>query len=184
MIKVNIIATKKNIFMFVALLLIGAAAHGQFLPTNKISSKPLTIETLNRWIETNKVIHDYQRVIDEMLPTDAEALAFEQLTSVEQDRVVNKYLQQKGMFEPFNSNMIKLGWTGVADYMRTSTQIGNAIAAYLQADKLARLSPEQASAVLAKTDPAVKSVSKADLEFIRVNINTIRQHILGYADQK
>lgn len=178
------IAMKKNFCVIVVLLLISVAAHAQFLPTNKISSKPLTNETLNRWIETNKVIHDYQRVIDEMLPTDAEARAFEQLTSVEQDRIVNKYLQQKGMFEPFNSNMIKLGWTGVADYMRTSTQIGNAIAAYLQADKLAKLSPEQANAVLEKTDPAVRAVTKGDLEFIRSNIKIIRQHIQGYADQK
>ena len=170
--------------VFIALCLFCGFANAQFLPANKVQSKPLTKEILTRWIETNKVIHDYQKTIDEMLPTDAEAKAFEQLTSVEQDRMVNQYLQKKGMFEPFNSNMIKLGWTGVADYMRASTQLGNAIAAYLQADKIATLPPEQAKAIVDKTDPAVKAVTKADLDFVRANIVTIRQHIVGYADQK
>lgn len=180
-IKINLIT---YFHIVAALLLISGFSHAQFLPTNKAQPAPLTKELLNRWVETNKVIHDYQKTIDEMLPTDAEAKAFEQLTSVEQDRIVNKYLQHKGMFEPFNSNMIKLGWTGVADYMRASTQLGNAIAAYLQADKIAKLPPEQAKAIIDRTDAAVKTVTKADLNFVRANIATIQKHIMGYADEK
>lgn len=177
--------TKSFYKIFIVIFfLVSAIAEAQFLPAHKAPQKPLNKEILNRWIETNKAIHSYQTVIDEMLPTDAEAKAFEQLTSVEQDRIVNAYLQKKGMFEPFNSNMIKMGWTGVADYMRTSTQIGNAIAAYLQADIVAKLSPEQAKAVLDKADPAVKAVTKSDLDFVRANMGLLRQHIQGYADQK
>ena len=180
-IKINVI---KTFHIVAALLLISGFSHAQFLPNNKAQAAPLTKELLNRWIETNKTIRDYQKTIDEMLPTDAEAKAFEQLTSVEQDRIVNKYLQQKGMFEPFNSNMIKLGWTGVADYMRVSTQLGNAIAAHLQVEKVSKLPPEQAKAIIDRTDPAVKAVTKADLDFVRVNIATIRKHIMGYAEEK
>jgi hypothetical protein len=168
--------------LMVFLLCLSGIAQAQFLPANKVPAPPLTKEILSRWITTNKSIHDYQKLIDEMLPTDAEAKAFEQLSNVEQDRIVNKYLQTKGMFEPLNSNMIKLGWTGVADYMRVSTQIGNAIAAYLQVGILAKLPPAQAKAMLEKTDPAVKSVTKGDLAFITANMDTIRQHIQGYSN--
>lgn len=166
------------------LMCLSCLTQAQFLPANKVPAAPLTKEILSRWIATNKAIHDYQKLIDDMLPTDAEAKAFDQLSNVEQDRIVNKYLQTKGMFEPLNGNMIKLGWTGVADYMRVSTQIGNAMAAYLQVGILARMPPAQAKAMLEKSDPAVKAVTKGDLAFISANMNTIRQHIQGYSDTK
>lgn len=159
-------------------------AQAQFLPANTVAAKPLTKEVLMRWINTNKAIHEYQTLIDEMLPTDAEAAAFDKLSSIEQDRIVNNYLQRKGMFEPLNGNMVKMGWTGVADYMRFSTQIGNAIAADLQAERIAAMTPEQAKAIMDKTDPAVKAVPKADLEFIRANKKLISQHIQSYANSK
>jgi hypothetical protein len=161
--------------------LLSAMAQAQFLAANKTQSKPLTQEILSRWIETNQQIRNYQTLIEQMLPTDAEAKAFEQLSYPEQDAIVNKYLQRKGMFEPLNSNMKKLGWTGVADYMRTSTQIGNAIAADLQSEMVARLTPEQAKAVMDQVDPAVKAVSKADLDFIRANKSRLQKHIQGYS---
>lgn len=161
-------------------VLMSSMAQAQFLPVNKTQAKPLTQEVLSRWIETNQQIRNYQGLIEQMLPTDAEAQAFEKLSYPEQDQIVNQYLQRKGMFEPLNSNVKKLGWTGVADYMRASTQIGNAIAADLQSEMVAKLTPEQAKAVMEKADPAVKNVPKTDLDFVRANKNRLQKHIQGY----
>lgn len=168
------------VFRLCVLLLVSSVAQAQFLPANKTQAKPLTQELLSRWIETNQQIRNYQGLIEQMLPTDAEAQAFEKLSYPEQDQIVNKYLQRKGMFEPLNTNMKKLGWSSVADYMRASTQIGNAIAADLQSEMVAKLTPEQAKAVMEKADPAVKNVPKADLDFIRANKNRLQKHIQGY----
>lgn len=171
-------------WLLVLILCVSTFAHAQFLPANKTKPLPLTQSVLARWFETNTTIRDYQHAIDEMLPTDAEATAFDKLSIVEQDNIVNNYLQRKGLFEPLNTNIKKLGWTGVADYMRVSSQIGNAIAADLQATRIAQLTPEQARAVLDKTDPAVKAVSNEDLAFVRANMAAIRQHIQGYSASK
>jgi hypothetical protein len=173
---------KPSTFIYLlCFFVISSLASAQFLPANKTQAKPLTQEVLSRWIETNQQIRNYQSLIEQMLPTDAEAKAFEQLSYPEQDAIVNKYLQRKGMFEPLNTNMKNLGWTGVADYMRTSTQIGNAIAADLQSEMVAKLTPEQAKAVMDQVDSAVKAVPKADLDFIRANKNRLQKHIQGYS---
>ena len=173
-----------SIFAGLILCLSANFVAAQFLPANQVPQKPLTQEILTRWIATNKAIREYQVLIEEMLPTDKEAQAFDQLSLVEQDKIVNQYLQKKGKFEPLNSKIRALGWTGVADYMRTSSQIGNAIAADLEAERLQVMTPQQAKAILDKTDPAVKSVTKADLEFIRANKSIISQHIQSYSNVK
>ena len=169
--------------LLVCAVFVCGAASAQFLSVAQ-TVKPLNISLLNRWMETNKAISSYQSVINDMLPTDAEASAFDKLSSPEQDRLVNSYLQRKGMFEPLNSNMIKLCWSGVADYMRASSQIGNAIAAELQEERVAALTKEQAKAIMDKADPAVKAVSKADLDFIRKNKALISQYIQNYSASK
>lgn len=171
------------VFSSVLLWVLSSFAAAQFLPTNSVPLKPLTKELLTRWIATNSQIHDYTKVIDDMLPTDAEAKAFEKLSVVEQDRLVNNYLNRKGLFEPLNTTIKKAGWTGVADYMRASTQIGNAIAAYFQADIIAKLPPEQAKAMAEKTDPAIKAVPAADIVFIKNNLNLLKEHIQHYSQQ-
>lgn len=168
-------------YFLLVLTFVCAQVHAQFLPASKIPPKPLTEDMLQRWIKTNDSIREYQTVIDEMLPTDNEAKAFDQLSVVEQDRIVNQYLQKKGKFEPLNGKMKTLGWSGVADYMRASSQIGNAIAADLEAERVANMKPEEAKAILEKSDPAVKSVPKADLDFIRAHKELIRKHIQGYS---
>ena len=177
---------KHSLPVFVGLIfcLLTNLAAAQFLPANQVPQKPLTQDILTRWIATNKAIREYQGLIEAMLPTDKEARAFDQLSLVEQDKIVNQYLQKKGKFEPLNSKIRALCWSGVADYMRTSSQIGNAIAADLEAERLKGMTPQQAKAILEKTDPAVKSVTNADLEFIRANKNVISQHIQSYSNTK
>ena len=162
-------------------MMLCVAVQAQFLPANKVATRVLTRDILQRWIDTNKAIQKEQSLIEDMLPTEAEAKAFEFLSIVEQDRLVNNYLQRKGKFEPLNGQMLKLGWTGVADYMRTSTQIGNAIAADLQAEMVAKMTPDQARAVMEKADPAIKLVPTADLQFVRANKAIISQHIQSFS---
>ena len=173
--------TCKTFAIFIVLFLFSGICAAQFLAANKIPSSHLTQEILARWIKTNNELHTYQAVIDEMLPTDAEAKAFELLTWVEQDKIVNTYLQKKGIYEPLHEKIKQLGWKSVADYMRSCSQIGNALAAYFQGDIVARMPPDQAKAMMENVDPAVKAVTKEDLEFVRANIKTIRAHIQGYA---
>lgn len=162
------------VFVFVSL-----CTQAQLLAVTP--STTLNEQLLTRWMKTNVEIRSYAAVINEMFPTENEAKAFDQLNAQDQDRLVNQYLQKKGLFEPLNTNIKKLGWTGVADYMRASSRIGNAIAAYFFQDKIKRLTEEQKKAVREKEDPAVLAVNANDIEFIRTHEKILQQHISQYS---
>lgn len=168
-----------SLCIFLVSLVISCYTQAQFIVGAQHPT--LSVTLLDRWINTNIQIKSYANVISDMLPTANEAKAFEQLTAPEQDRLVNQYLQKKGLFEPLNTNIKKLGWTGVADYMRTSTQIGNAIAAYFFFSKIKNLTPDQQKALKDREDPVVLAVSSADIEFIRQNEARIQAHIQQYS---
>jgi hypothetical protein len=69
----------------------------------------------------------------------------------------------------------------VGEYMRLSTKLGNAIAAYFLAGDLAQMPEEHAKALREKTDPAVMAVPEKDIAFIKANEKPLRQYIQAYA---
>lgn len=143
--------------------------------------KTLTTDTLNRWMITTKAIKPFSELLDSMHKTQVEALAFEALSTYEQDKRVREYLTQHQHGDKLTVIIKAQGWKSVGDYMRTSTQIGNTIAAYFQEDIIANLPPEQAQAMREKADPAIAAIAKKDLEFIRNNIVTIQKFMQDYS---
>lgn len=143
--------------------------------------KPLDSDTLNRWMQTTQSIKPYATLLDAMHATEAEALAFEALSAPQQDKQVNAFLKQKQLDITLNALVTAQGWKSVGDYMRISSKIGNAIAAYFQEGMLARLPPEQAIILRENTDPAIKAVPDADLAFVRDNIASIETFMRSYS---
>ena len=142
---------------------------------------PLTHSVLERWMITTTDMKPYAQLLEAMHPGEAEAKAFEGLSSAEQDRQVNAFLTTHQVYDKTTALVTAQGWQSVGDYMRISAQIGNAIAAYLHEDIIASLPTEQAEAMRENTDPAITAVPKADLEFIRRNIASIQQFFQSYS---
>ena len=74
----------------------------------------------------------------------------------------------------------KHGWKSVGEYMRLSTRLGNAIAAYFLLGDLGEVTEEQARQLKEKADPAVLAVPRSDIEFIKRNEKTLQQYIQAY----
>lgn len=167
------------------LTLLSVAACSLLLNTMVIAqpflAKGLNNDTLDRWMLTTSDIKPFSELLDSMHKTQVEALAFEALTAFEQDKRVNEFLALHHRGEKLAAVVKARGWASVGDYMRTSTQIGNAIAAYFQEDIIARLPSEQAQIMRAKIDPAIAAVAKKDLEFIRANIASIQKFMQEYS---
>lgn len=141
----------------------------------------LTDAVLERWMITTTDMKPYAQLLEAMHPGEAEAKAFEALTAAEQDQQVKAFLAANKVYDKTTLLVKAQGWQSVGDYMRTSAQIGNAIAAYLHEDIVASLPAEQATAMRDNTDPAITAVPKADLEFIRRNIASIQQFFQTYS---
>ncbi|HSX50943.1 MAG TPA: hypothetical protein VLF09_08310, partial [Cellvibrio sp.] len=74
----------------------------------------------------------------------------------------------------------KHGWKSVGEYMRLSTKLGNAIAAYFLFADLGKVTQEQEQQLKEKADPAVLAVPKSDIEFIKRNEKALQQYIQAY----
>lgn len=167
------------------MVLISAATFFLLVSTTAIAQpffkKSLNDEILNRWMITTNEIKPFSELLDSMHKTETEALAFEALTTLEQDKKVQEFLVQHQVEKKMTALVKSRGWKSVGDYMRTSAQIGNAIAAHFQEDIIANLPPEQAQALREKMDPAIVGVSSQDLQFVQKNIVTIQKFMQDYA---
>lgn len=152
-----------------------ASVHAQPLRVT-----PLTPAVLERWMITTTDMKPYAELLEAMHTTEAEAKAFEALSAVEQDQQVKDFLTAHKVYDKATAVVKAQDWS-VGDYMRISTQIGNAIAAYLHEDIVASLPADQAQAMRENADPAIAAVSKADLAFIRRNIASIQQFFQIYS---
>lgn len=168
----------RSSFFSASLLIFMLAASAQAQP---LRVTPLTPAVLERWMVTTTDMKPYAELLEAMHTTEAEAKAFEALSAVEQDQQVKDFLTAHKVYDKATAVVKAQGWQSVGDYMRISTQIGNAIAAYLHEDIVASLPADQAQAMRENADPAIAAVSKADLAFIRRNIASIQQFFQIYS---
>lgn len=170
----------RSSFFSASLLIFMLAASAQAQP---LRVTPLTPAVLERWMVTTTDMKPYAELLEAMHTTEAEAKAkaFEALSAFEQDQQVKDFLTAHKVYDKATAVVKAQGWQSVGDYMRISTQIGNAIAAYLHEDIVASLPADQAQAMRENADPAIAAVSKADLAFIRRNIASIQQFFQIYS---
>ncbi|HSC66690.1 MAG TPA: hypothetical protein VLC79_03290 [Cellvibrio sp.] len=152
------------------------SAHAQLLPDNKT----LNAQSVQRWMQTNRDIEPVVKVVDSMNATDAELKAFDALPAQEQDQRINELLKSKGLLESASQIAQKHGWKSVGEYMRLSTMLGNAIAAYFLFGDLGKVTDEQAQQLKEKADPAVLAVPRKDIDFIKRNEKALQQYIQAY----
>lgn len=167
-------------YQFVVLLfsLLGfsLAAQAQLLPSNS----QLNAQSVQRWMETNRDIAPIMQALDAMNSTESDIKAFEALPAPEQDKKINAFLAAKNLQTTADQVVQKHGWKSVGEYMRLSTRLGNAIAAYFLFGDMGKLTDEQAQQLKQKADPAVLAVPRSDIEFIKRNEKALQQYIQAY----
>ncbi len=159
-----------------SLLLLSNPAAAQLLPSNT----HLNAQSVQRWMQSNRDMAPIMQVVDGMNTTDAEIKAFDALAPSEQDKKIAALLQAKHLQTSVDQVLQKHGWKSVGEYMRLSTRLGNAIAAYFLFGDLGKVTEEQAKQLKEKADPAVLAVPPSDIEFIKRNEKALQQYIQAY----
>ena len=154
--------------------------HAQFLPNNN----QLSVETVQRWMDSNRDLSPVVEMVDGMHASEEDLKKFDLLSPVEQDKKISVFLQQKKIAETATSIAVRHGWKSVGEYMRLSTKLGNAIAAYFLEEEIEKLSAEHKKQVLDKADPAVKAVPAADLAFVKANEKLLKEYIMAYGNSR
>lgn len=152
------------------------SATAQLLPDNK----NLNTQSVSRWMQTNRDIAPIVQAVDSMNATDTALKAFEALPPAEQDQRINTLLKANNLLETANQITQKYGWKSVGEYMRLSTKLGNAIAAYFLFGDLGKVTEEQEKQLKEKADPAVLAVPKSDIDFIKKNEKALQKYIQAY----
>lgn len=150
--------------------------NAQLLPDNK----NLNAQSVARWMQSNRDMAPIVQLVDSAHETDAAIKAFEALPAPEQDQHINELLTANKVLDRANFIAQKHGWKSVGEYMRLSTKLGNAIAAYFLFADLGEVTEEQAQQLKEKADPAVLAVPKTDIEFIKRNEKALQQYIQAY----
>ena len=166
---------KNSVFVF--FLIFVNLSYAQFLPNNTA----LSVQSVQRWMESNRDFASVIQVLDEMHKTEADLKKFDALPASEQDQKIIAFLIQKNQLESANAIAVKHGWKSPGEYMRLSTKLGNAIAAYFFTEETAHLSEVQKKALSAKTDAAVLNAPKEDIAFVKANENLLKNYIQAYA---
>jgi len=166
---------KKIVFTF--FIFFTTFSYAQFLPDNK----SLNVQSVQRWMQSNRDFSSVMQALDAMHKTENDLKQFEALPATEQDQKITVFLQQKNLLESANAISLQHGWKSVGEYMRLSTKLGNAIAAYFFAEETAKLSDTQKKAVIAKTDAAVLNAPPEDVAFVKNNEKLLKAYIQSYA---
>lgn len=169
----------KKILML-SLILASPLSVAQLLPNNSA----LTVQSVQRWMNSNRDFATIIQALDEMHSSDAELKKFDALPAAQQDQKITVFLQQKNLWDSSSNIASKHGWKSVGEYMRLSTRLGNAIAAYFFTEETAKLSPEHKQALRAKTDAAILAVSQEDIAFVKNNEKLLKSYIQAYASGK
>lgn len=158
------------------LFLLTISAHAQLLPDNK----NLNAQSVQRWMQSNRDMAPIVQEVDARQTTDAAIKAFEALAPVLQDQQIEVWLKEADLLEQAKMVTHQHGWQSVGEYMRLSSKLGNAIAAYFLFGDLGRVTKEQARQLKEKADPAVLAVSQQDIDFIRRNEKPLQRYIQAY----
>jgi wyosine [tRNA(Phe)-imidazoG37] synthetase (radical SAM superfamily) len=158
-------------------LLSSTYSFAQFLPNNTA----LNVQSVQRWMDSNRDFASLMQALDDMHKTEADLKTFDALPAAEQDQKITAFLQQKKLIESTNSLIARHGWKSVGEYMRLSTKLGNAIAAYFFTEEIAKVSDSYKKALREKTDPAVLAVPQEDIIFVKNNEKLLKDYIQAYA---
>lgn len=162
-----------NIFF---MFLIAFSCNAQLLPDNN----NLNVQSINRWMQSNRDMAPLIQAIEarHLLPESIKA--FEALSVAQQDQQIEAVLRENKLLVHANRVVRAHGWKSVGEYMRLSTKLGNAIAAYFLFGDLGQVTEEQEQQLKEKADPAVLAVPPQDIDFIRHNEKMLRQYIQAY----
>lgn len=160
----------------VLIVLVAVSSHAQLLPDNN----NLNVQSVNRWMKSNRDMAPLIQAIDARHLTPESFKTFEALSSIEQDQYIELVLREENLLGQADSTVRQYGWKSVGEYMRLSTKLGNAIAAYFLFGDLGKVTEDQAKQLKEKADPAVLAVPQADIDFIRRNEKTLQQYIQAY----
>lgn len=164
-------------FLMLALVFFSSMSFAQFLPNNST----LSVQSVQRWMDSNRDFTSVIQALDEMHKTEDDLKKFDALPAAEQDQKITVFLQQKKLLESSNAIANRHGWKSVGEYMRLSTRLGNAIAAYFFTEETAKLPAEHKQALRAKTDPAILTAPQEDIAFVKNNEKLLKEYIQAYA---
>jgi hypothetical protein len=163
--------------LILPLVLLSSLSFAQLLPNNS----NLSVQSVQRWMDSNRAFTSVIQALDEMHKTEDDLKRFDALPAAEQDQKITAFLLQKQLLEPSKAIATRHGWKSVGEYMRFSTKLGNAIAAYFFTEETARLSAEYKQALRAKTDPAVLAAPQEDIAFVKNNEKLLKEYMQAYA---
>ncbi|MFC3116919.1 hypothetical protein [Cellvibrio fontiphilus] len=157
--------------------LLAVSANAQLLPDNN----NLNVQSVNRWMQSNRDMAPLVQAVDAYHLTPESFKTFEALSPLQQDEQIERVLREANLMEQATKVARQHGWKSIGEYMRLSTKLGNAIAAYFLLGDLGKVTEEQAKELKEKADPAVLAVPQADIDFIRRNEKTLQQYIQAYS---
>ena len=166
----------KKILML-TLVFSSSLSFAQFLPNNS----NLSVQSVQRWMDSNRDFTSVIQALDGMHKTEDDLKKFDALPAMEQDQKITSFLQDKKLLDSSSAIASRHGWKSVGEYMRLSTRLGNAIAAYFFIEETAKLSDEHKQALRAKTDPAILVAPQEDIAFVKNNEKLLKDYIQAYA---
>lgn len=158
-------------------LILAVSVQAQLLPDNK----SLNTQSVQRWMQSNRAMAPLVQRVDAEHTSDSALKAFEALAPELQDQQIELILKNNHLSAQAKATAQQYGWASVGEYMRLSSRLGNAIAAYFLFGDLGRVTKEQARQLKEKADPAVLAVPQQDIDFIRRNEKPLQKYIQAYA---
>jgi len=163
---------------FALLLLISSAfSYAQLLPDNTT----LNVQSVQRWMDSNRDFAGVVQALDAMHKSDEELKKFDAMPASEQDQKITDFLQKNNLLQSANSISVRHGWKSAGEYMRLSTKLGNAIAAYFFTQEIANLNEVQKKSLRAKTDAAVLNAPQEDIAFVKSHETLLKTYIQAYS---
>ncbi|GGY70324.1 hypothetical protein GCM10011613_13440 [Cellvibrio zantedeschiae] len=164
-------------FIFLISVLLSAQSFAQFLPDNAT----LNVQSVQRWMTSNRDFVSVVQVLEPMYKSEEDMKKFEALPASEQDVRIAAFLQKNDLSGVVNPIVARHGWKSVGEYMRLSTRLGNAIAAYFFTQEMSKLTEDQKKALRAKTDTAVLNAPAEDIAFVKSHEVLLKSYIQAYA---
>ena len=152
-------------------------SYAQLLPDNT----SLNVQSVQRWMDSNRDFTSVIQALDAMHTSEDDLKKFDALPASEQDQKIAVFLQQNKLVESTTAIAARHGWKSAGEYMRLSTKLGNAIAAYFFTQEIANLSETQKKSLRAKTDAAVLNAPQEDIAFVKSHETLLKTYIQAYS---
>jgi hypothetical protein len=163
---------------FALLLLFSSlCSYAQLLPDNT----SLNVQSVQRWMDSNRDFSSVIQALDALHKSEDDLKKFDALSANEQDKKIADFLQKNNLWESTAAITMRHGWKSAGEYMRLSTKLGNAIAAYFFTQEIASLSESQKKSLRAKTDEAVLNTPQEDIVFVKAHETLLKTYIQAYS---